>query len=385
VILHRAAADNVLEFEVVTASGQYVTANAAQNTDLFWAMKGGGPATFGVALSVTMKTFPDIKSAGAIMYINSTHTTDSAVWWKGFTAFHKHSNHFVDNGLYVYFEVFPQTLRIRPWVAIGKTAAELKVILQPMVDELNAQGIPFELTFKDFPTFYDLYTDLFEPETPGNSALTGGWMFSHEDVALRNDQIIDSFKTALAPRADVSGVLIGHLFNPGYGLPVANSATHPAWRNATDFVITIVPVPVGSSLAQKADLQNLLTYTVDEGLRKAGPKGCTYVHEVRISGARLGVPCREDKLESPLLTMCCRLIRTSQIGKIISGDPLIHSSSRSDKNGIQMVSSMPFLLREPSNGKLLRMARDSARNFESFLWFMTDASLSIINLTGPGY
>jgi hypothetical protein len=257
-----------------------VTANAAQNTDLFWALKGGGPAAYAAILTVTMKTFPDIKSAGAVMYINSTHTTDSDTWWKGVKTFHKWSNHFVDNGLYVYFELLPQTIRVKPWVAIGKTKAQLQVILKPFIDDLNAQGIPYEHTTHEYSTFYDLYIDLFEPEGAGSSALTGGWMFNHQDVATRNDQIIEAFKTTLSPRPDVVGVMVGHLFNPGYGMPVSNSATHPAWRNATDFIISIIPVPIGASLAQKADLQNLLTFTVDEALRKAGPNGCTYINEV---------------------------------------------------------------------------------------------------------
>lgn len=37
------AADQVVEMEVVTASGNIVTANACQNEDLFWAMRGVGP------------------------------------------------------------------------------------------------------------------------------------------------------------------------------------------------------------------------------------------------------------------------------------------------------------------------------------------------------
>ena len=39
--------DNVLQFEVVTPDGQLRTANACQEKDLFWALRGGG-AGFGV-------------------------------------------------------------------------------------------------------------------------------------------------------------------------------------------------------------------------------------------------------------------------------------------------------------------------------------------------
>jgi hypothetical protein len=259
-----------------------VTANERQNPDLFWALKGGGPASFAVILSVTMKTYPDIPSAGATLYINSTHTLDSDLIWDGTATFHKWSNHFVDNGLYVYFEIFPLTFRVRPFVAIGKTTAELQTIVQPLLDELTAKGVPFDFVTKDFPTFYDLYVDLFEPEAAGGTALTGGWMFNHEDVATNNDGIIEALKTVQAPGPDLFGFMIGHLFNPGYGAPESNSATHPAWRNATDFIIAALPVPVDASLAQKAELQNILTNTMDEALRQASTSGCTYVNEVRL-------------------------------------------------------------------------------------------------------
>jgi len=40
--------DSVNRFEVVTAEGEIVTASAAENPDLFWALRGGG-GNFGVA------------------------------------------------------------------------------------------------------------------------------------------------------------------------------------------------------------------------------------------------------------------------------------------------------------------------------------------------
>jgi FAD/FMN-containing dehydrogenase len=52
------AAGNVLEAEVVTASGEIVVASAARHPDLFWALRGGGGGTFGVVSRVTMRTHP---------------------------------------------------------------------------------------------------------------------------------------------------------------------------------------------------------------------------------------------------------------------------------------------------------------------------------------
>ncbi|KAL8749923.1 MAG: hypothetical protein Q9184_006615, partial [Pyrenodesmia sp. 2 TL-2023] len=50
--------DRVLEFQVVTPDGVLRTANAQENGDLFWALRGAGGAAFGVVLSTTIKVEP---------------------------------------------------------------------------------------------------------------------------------------------------------------------------------------------------------------------------------------------------------------------------------------------------------------------------------------
>ncbi|KAK4221981.1 6-hydroxy-D-nicotine oxidase [Podospora fimiseda] len=274
------SADNVLAFEVLTASGYIVNANAVENPDLFWALKGGGPSSYGVLLSMTVKTFEDLPSAGATFYVNDTLIGyDNDVFWNATSVFHKWSNHFVDNGLYVYFEIFPFTLRARPFVAIDKTAAQLDALVAPMLAELTSKGIPFEYTSKEYPTFYQLYTDLFEAEAAAGSALTGGWLINHDDVANNNDGIIEAMKALSFPAPDAMAFMVGHLFNPGYGKPVADSSVHPGWRNATNFVITVVPVEIGATKARKAYLQDILTNRVDQPLRDASTSGATYANE----------------------------------------------------------------------------------------------------------
>ena len=50
------AASNLLEAEIVTADGRLRTANAFQNADLFWGLKGGGGGSLGVVTKVTLAT-----------------------------------------------------------------------------------------------------------------------------------------------------------------------------------------------------------------------------------------------------------------------------------------------------------------------------------------
>ncbi|KAF9894028.1 hypothetical protein FE257_009000 [Aspergillus nanangensis] len=57
------ALDNVLSYEVVTAWGQIVTASATKNTDLYWALRGGGN-NFGIVTKFNLYTVPSGKMFG---------------------------------------------------------------------------------------------------------------------------------------------------------------------------------------------------------------------------------------------------------------------------------------------------------------------------------
>src|SRR5260370_16518030 len=49
--------DNVLSVDVVLADGRFVSASAEENSDLFWAIRGGG-GNFGVVTSFLFKLHP---------------------------------------------------------------------------------------------------------------------------------------------------------------------------------------------------------------------------------------------------------------------------------------------------------------------------------------
>ncbi|MCJ1352383.1 MAG: hypothetical protein MMC33_002367 [Icmadophila ericetorum] len=53
--------DRVIQYRVVTPDGVYRTANACQNQDLFWALRGGGGGTFGVVMESTHIVEPQLQ------------------------------------------------------------------------------------------------------------------------------------------------------------------------------------------------------------------------------------------------------------------------------------------------------------------------------------
>jgi len=66
----------MLEYKVITADGNLTVANAKRNPDLFWAMRGGGAGTWGVAVEATMKAYPVPTILSYNWFMNTTDYTD---------------------------------------------------------------------------------------------------------------------------------------------------------------------------------------------------------------------------------------------------------------------------------------------------------------------
>jgi FAD/FMN-containing dehydrogenase len=52
------AASHVLQMRVVTTEGEILVANHAQNRDLYWALRGGGPGLYGVVTEYVIRHHP---------------------------------------------------------------------------------------------------------------------------------------------------------------------------------------------------------------------------------------------------------------------------------------------------------------------------------------
>ena len=65
---HGLTCNTITEAEVVTADGEQVRANADENTELFWALRGGG-GDFGVVTALELELFPiETVYAGSLMF-----------------------------------------------------------------------------------------------------------------------------------------------------------------------------------------------------------------------------------------------------------------------------------------------------------------------------
>ncbi len=75
--------DNLLAADVVLADGSFVVANAKQNSDLFWAIRGGG-GNFGVVTSFLFQAHPVMMVCAGPMLWEMDQAADVMKWYREF-------------------------------------------------------------------------------------------------------------------------------------------------------------------------------------------------------------------------------------------------------------------------------------------------------------
>ncbi|KAL4894429.1 hypothetical protein BDV59DRAFT_200778 [Aspergillus ambiguus] len=81
------ASDQVYQATVITAGGQRLVANHAQNQDLFWAIRGAGGGQFGVVTEFVVKTHPvpeNIITGSVSFYPRNKSNASEAASWEAF-------------------------------------------------------------------------------------------------------------------------------------------------------------------------------------------------------------------------------------------------------------------------------------------------------------
>ncbi|TDZ17658.1 FAD-linked oxidoreductase ZEB1 [Colletotrichum orbiculare MAFF 240422] len=227
------AADQALEYEVVTADGSIVTASRTQNSDLFWALSGGGPGTFGVVTAVTVRAYPDANIGGVGLQTAASYTTQEK-WWQMLDAFHSLLPNMTDQGAMVVFVYSSAIFAINPLTAYNKTAEEAKAILQPFLDVLADLAIPYSSSATNYSTYRDHYDKWMGP-LPYGHVVVESYNFGSRLVprsVLGDTTARSAYVDAIRYGADNYGVLsAGVALNASAPIGVDN-AVNPHWRNA---------------------------------------------------------------------------------------------------------------------------------------------------------
>jgi FAD/FMN-containing dehydrogenase len=169
------AASSLLEAEVVTADGKIRIANACNNADLFWALKGGGGGTFGAVSKLTLRLhdLPEF-AGGAIFTVKASSDDAYRRLIRHFVAFYSESLFNDHWGEQVHVNS-DNELQIS-LVNIDLETAEIRKIWQPFLDWL-AQS----------PSDYKIQSEPILGSMPTRHWWDPAWRAEHHQSVFKTD------------------------------------------------------------------------------------------------------------------------------------------------------------------------------------------------------
>ncbi|KAF3001074.1 hypothetical protein E8E14_001248 [Neopestalotiopsis sp. 37M] len=269
------SADNVLEWEVVTADGQFLVTNDTINPDLFWALRGGGAGTYGVVTSLTVRTHPDaIVTGGALSLLSNTTTTET--FWQAIGIFHQFLPAIINAGIMLVYTINTESFGIPFLTAYNKTAAECQEILNPFLESLAELGINPAVSFTQTESYLEHYNATFGPlpwgGLPLNQGLYGGRL-------VPRDLVPNITSSAFKELAEL-GVAV-----TGVGLDVSRfgstetTSVVPAWREALIHAVLNLPWSYTAPWRDMVAQVNKMTDQAMPILEAATPGSGSYVNE----------------------------------------------------------------------------------------------------------
>ncbi|KAI8303429.1 putative beta-glucosidase I, partial [Colletotrichum sp. SAR11_59] len=213
--IYGTGADQALAFEVVTADGRFITADHTQNSDLFWALRGGGGSTFGIATSVTVKAFPDVPTTAAGFKFSTADGLSNDTFWSGVRSYFDHFIDNADNGTYSYFIMLPNNpspgnffFQMTPFFAPNKTAEVVESLLNPWFTELRELGIDFDPNITEYASFYPAWKDFFPLEVVEKvNVQSGSRLFPRKN--FESDDLRQATFDAIRTSLETNHVFVG--------------------------------------------------------------------------------------------------------------------------------------------------------------------------------
>ncbi|QKX55465.1 uncharacterized protein TRUGW13939_02558 [Talaromyces rugulosus] len=284
------AADQVLEWDVVTANGTHLIASPTENNDLYWALSGGGGGTYGVVISVTMKAFQDGIVGGAFLQFNKTDTTDDQ-FWKAVEEFFAWVPDMVDSGSTALFSLSNTSFVVVPLTAPGKSADEVQDLLQPFLSKIDELGVPISTSITSFPTYLEHFDHHLGPLPNGLPFINivdvsiGGRLIPRRvlENTASNLDFVEALKLSVQPggKYQTGGVAINAAHSVAGNDPSSN-AVLPAWRDSLVQILAFAPWDFKASLSSNLAGDDYLNQVTVPALTAVAPETGAYLNEANL-------------------------------------------------------------------------------------------------------
>ncbi|KAJ6449463.1 hypothetical protein C8R45DRAFT_1044851 [Mycena sanguinolenta] len=263
---HGLAADQALEFEVITTQGEFVHASPTNNQDLYWALSGGGGGTYGIVWSVTVKAFQHLPVTIASINFTSEGISQDT-YWKAIDAYEASTPALTDAKVWGMAQYTNMTFTLNPVFGVNKSSSEVTALIQPLFYTLDKLGVDDVTATKTYSGYLEAYNTLtFLKDFKVADILVGSRLLPRslweDPETLRRTAAVDFI---LRPTMEVAG-------NP-------NNAVLPAWRNTERHFVVVIPLVDGQSQEEVLNNQDRITTKFIPQLKQLTPGSGSYHNE----------------------------------------------------------------------------------------------------------
>ena len=287
-------ADHAMALEVVTADGRFVTASSTSNSDLYWALRGGGGSTFGIVTSVIVRVHPQMPFTVSKFSFGTggPANVSKEAFWQGLRAYLEQFIPFTDAGTYSYFWVFSNatsgsySLEMTPFFAPNHTIESFNKLTKPLFDRWAALGIPVKPVTQQFDSFLPAFEVSWgrqsgsEDRVGTNVVLPGNRLFPRASWETKFDAIFNTLK-----KTSEAGRRWGGYHQAPRNRANVDNAVSSAFRNAVAFFISAAALPPNATPEQVKGTSTELTDRVLGPWREVVPDsegGGAYLNEADV-------------------------------------------------------------------------------------------------------
>ncbi|KAL0565544.1 hypothetical protein V5O48_016483 [Marasmius crinis-equi] len=271
------AADQTLEFEVITAQGKFIRASPTEHKDLYWALSGGGGGTYAIVWSVTIKAHPDLPITTASLNFTSVSAPDT--FWKALDAFQTTTPSLTDARIWASAQYTNTSFRINPLFAVNKTTSEVSELLRPLLLTWDQLGINYTSVIASHEGYLDAYNSI--PSL--RASRVGGSVLGSRLLPRRiweDEGKLKALQTTIRQLVEEGGAFVvdaamGTREVAGY----PDNAVLPAWREAERWFGVALPLVDGESLDQQIRDQGRITNEFIPALDALVPALGAYANE----------------------------------------------------------------------------------------------------------
>ncbi|KAH7322508.1 hypothetical protein B0I35DRAFT_499082 [Stachybotrys elegans] len=272
------AADQVLEYEVVTADGRVLAASPVENEDLYWALSGGGGGTYAVVVSMTIKAHEPAQIGGGRIQIGAASLSPE-IFSQVIQEFHHALPQMVDNGSTVSYLLMGPAIIIGPITAYNHTGEYVQsVITESFVSALDTLNVTYttEFTTLSYRDHYDRYYGPLPVGSVFSTAVqSGGRLVPRGSIESNGDYFSAMITNLISQQAIVVGSSGAYLaFND------TPNAVLPAWRNTLVQMQVSIPWSTDPELLDEMTAaQGFINDVLMAQVKEATPGGASYLNE----------------------------------------------------------------------------------------------------------